>query len=305
MQDEQARPGIAGEAALAAPAIVITSVSPVRRVFRWVAQQPLGAASILVLVALWTLCLLAPVIAPYGPTEVFTGPRLVGPSSAHLLGTDQGGGDVFSQILWGGRLTLVVSVVATVLGVVLSVAMGILSGYLLGTFDLLFQRLADAFQALPGIVVLLVLGSLFKGDRNIVLIAVAVLFAPFGGRIIRGQVLAIRGEAYIDAARALGASPVRIMGMHVLPNVAPLAIVLASIYVGFNLLLIAALSFLGVFSAAFPDWGSMLNVSAQSYMVQAPWLVLAPGLAITLAVAAYNLLGDALRDTLDPRLHHA
>jgi peptide/nickel transport system permease protein len=265
-------------------------------------RKPLGVAAFVVLVAMWGACLLAPVIAPYGYDELFTAPRLSAPSAAHWLGTDQSGRDVLSRVLYGGRLTLTISLVATATGIILAVATGVISGYILGLFDLLFQRAVDALQALPALVVLLVIGSLFYGNRVVVMFAVAVLFAPIGGRLFRSAALTVRNQPFVEAAEVIGASPPRILLLHVLPNIFPLIIVISTVYVGFNLLLLASLSFLGIINADYPDWGTMLNVSAASYMVSAPWLVIAPGLAITVAVLAYNLLGDALRDVLDPRL---
>jgi peptide/nickel transport system permease protein len=188
-------------------------------------------------------------------------------------------------------------------GVAAAVVLGVVSGYAAGWFDLIFQRITDAVQALPTLVILLVLAALFKGDPVIILIAVALLFAPFGGRLFRSSALALRSQPFVESARVLGASPLRIILSHIMPNVYPLIIVVATSFVGFNLLLLATLSFLGFINADYPDWGTMLNLSAANYMVSAPWLVIAPGAAITLSVLAYNLLGDSLRDILDPRLH--
>ncbi len=265
-------------------------------------KKPLGTVSLLLLVGIWAVCLLAPAIAPYRYDTMFTAPRLLAPTSSHLFGTDESGRDVLSRVLYGGRVTLTLSLGATALGTALAVVIGTISGYVLGTFDLIFQRVTDALQALPALIVLLVIGALFYGNRIIVLCAVAVLFAPGGGRLFRSAVLKIRSEPYVEAAATIGASHFRIITRHVLPNIAPLIIVVATVYIGANVLLLASLSFLGVINAEYPDWGTMLNVSAARYMVAAPWLVIAPGAAITLVVLAYNLLGDALRDILDPRL---
>lgn len=265
-------------------------------------RKPLGTASLILLLVLWAVCLLAPLIAPYGYDTLYTAPRLSAPSVAHLFGTDESGRDVLSRILYGGRLSLTLSFAATLAGIVIAVLTGVISGYVLGTFDLVFQRVVDALQALPALVILLVLGALFYGNRTVVLFAVAVLFAPVGGRIFRSATLTLRYQPFVEAARVIGASPLRILMRHILPNVFSLIIVVGTIYVGFNLLLLAALSFLGIINADYPDWGTMLNFSAANYMIAAPWLVIAPGMAITLAVLAYNLLGDAMRDILDPRL---
>jgi peptide/nickel transport system permease protein len=268
-------------------------------------KKPLGTISLLLLAGLWIACFLAPVIAPFNYSTLFVGPKLDAPSAAHLMGTDQVGRDVLSQILYGGRVTLGLSFIATLLGMILAIVFGVASGYFLGIFDLIFQRISDAIQALPGLVILLVIGALFSGNRVVVLVAVAVLFAPAGGRLFRASALTIRNEPFVEAARSMGATHTRIMFRHVLPNVFPLIIVVSTVYIGYNILLLASLSFLGIINTEYPEWGTMLNLSAGNYMVQGPWLVIFPTVAITLAVLAYNLLGDALRDILDPRLNRA
>lgn len=268
-------------------------------------KKPLGTISLILLVGIWIACFLAPVIAPYNYTTLFVGPKLAGPSAAHLFGTDQVGRDVLSRILYGGRLTLGLSAIATGVGMVMAIALGVASGYFLGLFDLIFQRVADAVQALPALVILLVIGALFQGNKTVVLGTVAVLFAPVGGRLFRASALTIRNEPFVEAAQSMGASHMRIMFKHVLPNVFPLIIVVGTVYIGYNILLLASLSFLGIINSDYPDWGTMLNLSAANYMIQGPWLVIFPAAAITLAVLAYNMLGDALRDILDPRLNRA
>jgi peptide/nickel transport system permease protein len=272
------------------------------RLQRLARRKPLGVAALVVLIAVWVVCLLAPILAPFGYDQLFTAPRLLAPSSAHLFGTDESGRDVLSRLLYAGRLSLAISLGATVFGVGLAIVLGVISGYAAGVFDLIFQRVTDAVQALPALVILLVLAAMFRGDRVIILTAVSLLFAPAGGRLFRSATLALREQPFVEAARVVGASPQRVVLSHVLPNVFPLIIVYATAVVGANLLLLATLSFLGFINGDYPDWGTMLNLSAASYMVTAPWLVIAPGAAITLAVLAYNLLGDTLRDVLDPRL---
>jgi peptide/nickel transport system permease protein len=272
------------------------------RLLRLARSKPLGVVALSVLVVIWGACLLAPLLAPFGYDDLFTAPRLTAPSAEHWLGTDESGRDVLSRLLYGGRLSLTLSLAATAGGVAAAVAFGVVSGYAAGWFDLIFQRISDAFQALPTLVILLVLAALFKGDPVIILIAVALLFAPAGGRLFRSATLTLREQPFVEAAKVVGASPVRIVWFHIMPNIVPLIIVVLTSFVGFNLLLLATLSFLGFINADYPDWGTMLNLSAANYMVSAPWLVLAPGAAITISVLAYNLLGDSLRDILDPRL---
>lgn len=280
---------------------------PVSRLTKLARAKPLGTISLLLLIVIWGMVLLSPVLTPYQWDDLFTGPKLTGPTfeANHYFGTDNTGRDVFARVLSGGRLTLGTSLLATIGALTLASIFGILSGYVLGIYDLIFQRFADGLQALPALVVLMVVAAVFEQSRAGVLIVLMILQAPVGGRILRSETLKIRNLEYIEAARTAGATDVRIILRHVLPNVAPLMIVVFSISVGFNMLLLTSLSFLGVVDPSTPDWGGMLNVAAQTYLVAAPWTAIFPGAAITVSVLAYNLLGDALRDIYDPRLRGA
>jgi len=250
------------------------------------------------------MALLSPVIAPYGWDELFTGEKLASPTleGSHFFGTDNSGRDVFTRVLVGGRTTLTTSLTATLGGVGLAVVFGVLSGYFAGLYDLVFQRVSDALQALPALVVLMVAAAAFNQSRMAVLVILMVLTAPAAGRVLRAQTLVLRNQTYIEAAQSVGASNSRIVLRHVVPNVLPLVIVVFTISIGANMLILTTLSFLGVIDPSTPDWGGMLNVASQQYIVAAPWLAIFPGVAITLSVLSYNLLGDALRDVLDPRL---
>jgi peptide/nickel transport system permease protein len=276
--------------------------SALRRLGRTAARKPLGTIAVVLLAAMWLMAVLAPAIAPFRADQVFAGPRLADPSSTHWFGTDEVGRDVFSRVLYGARLSLSVSVGSTALGVVIGTLIGVVSGYFLGWFDLLWQRVIDAFQALPALVMLMVIAYVLGPKLPLVALALAILTAPFVSRVIRASTMALRENAYIEAAQVLGAGHARILLRHILPNVAPTVIVLAAIGLGANILLQSALSFLGLVSSQTADWGAMLNLGARRYMEVQPWLALAPGIAISLTVLAYNLLGDALRDILDPRL---
>ncbi len=269
---------------------------------RLAARKPLGTVSVLLLTALWLMAALAPAIAPFPADKVFVGPRLAKPSATHLFGTDEVGRDVFSRVVHGSRLSLSVSVGSTALGILAGTLVGIISGYFLGLFDLLWQRVLDAFQALPALVMLMVIAYVLGPQLPLVALALAILTAPVVSRVIRASTMAVRENAYIEAAQVLGAGHPRVLLRHILPNVMPTVIVLAAIGLGSNILLQSALSFLGLVSSQTPDWGGMLNLGARRYMEVQPWLALAPGIAISLTVLAYNLLGDALRDILDPRL---
>lgn len=249
------------------------------------------------------LALLAPWIAPYGPDDVDLLARLNGPSSAHWLGTDQFGRDVWSRVMYGGRTSLAVGIGATALGIGMGVVFGLLSGYAGGGLDLVIQRLMDAVMALPPIILLMVLATTLSPSLRNVIIAISILITPGASRVVRGATLGTKEMLYIEAARATGASAPRIVFRHVLPNVMAPIIVIASISVGSAIMIEAALGFLGL-SVRPPTstWGNMLNTGAQTYMERAPWLALAPGLAIAMTVFSINLLGDGLRDVLDPRL---
>lgn len=274
------------------------------RLLHIAAKKPLGAVALIIILSIWTVCLLAPVLAPYAWDELFTGEKLSGPTTegGHLFGTDNTGRDVLSRVLYGGRLTLITSLAATAGGIALASLFGIVSGYVLGLYDLIFQRLSDGLQALPGLVVLMVVAAVFEQNRWAVIGALMILTAPVGGRVLRSQALSLRNHAYIEAARVIGASPVRILARHMVPNLIPLMIILFTINIGASMLILTSLAFLGVIEPSTPDWGTMLNVAAQQYLVTAPWTAIFPGAAITLSVLSYNLLGDALRDVLDPRL---
>lgn len=274
------------------------------RLLQTARRKPLGAIALVILIIIWTVCLLAPVLAPYSWDQLFTGPRLLSPTTEgqHYFGTDETGRDVYSRILYGGRLTLLTSLAATAGALTIAALFGIVSGYILGLYDLIFQRFSDGLQSLPGLIVLMVVAAVFEQNRWMVIGALMILSAPVGGRVLRSQALALRNYPYIEAARVIGSSNTRIILRHIIPNVVPLIIVLFTIAIGSNMLILTTLAFLGVISPSTPDWGGMLNVGAQRYMIGAPWLAIAPGAAITISVLCYNLLGDALRDILDPRL---
>jgi peptide/nickel transport system permease protein len=273
-----------------------------RVVGKFARHQPLGTISALVIVGMWAIAALSPLISPYPADEAFAGPRLASPSAAHWLGTDEVGRDVLSRLLVGSRLSLSISLVATVVGIAGGTVIGVLSGFKLGLFDLIWQRLIDAFIAMPILIVLMVIAFVTGGGLLWVTLAVALVTVPAGSRVIRSQTISVATSDYTEAAAALGATEFRIMFRHVLPNVMPTVLVMVALSLGQNILLQSALSFLGLVASQTPDWGSMLNVGARRYMEEQPWLAVAPGATIGVMVLAYNLLGDALRDVLDPRL---
>jgi peptide/nickel transport system permease protein len=274
------------------------------KLLRLAVRKPLGTVSLIVLVVITGLCLAAPVVAPYGWDELFTGPKLAAPTreGSHFFGTDQTGRDLFSRVLYGGRLTLATSFAATAGAMLVATLLGVLSGYVLGLYDLVFQRVSDGLQALPALVILMVVAAVFHQNRWAVVAALTILAAPAAGRVLRSQALVLRNQPYVEAAHVIGASHLRILIRHILPNLVPLMIILFTVAIGSNMLVLTALAFLGVLDPSTPDWGSMLNTAGQQYLVVAPWMAIFPGAAISLSVLGYNLLGDALRDVLDPRL---
>jgi len=242
------------------------------------------------------------VISHTGYNDPLYGPALHAPSAHYWFGTDNSGRDVYSRVIWAARTDLLVSLITSVCGVALALLLGTLSAYFAGWFDLVMQRIVDTIQAMPGLILLLVIVAVLGSDIKYPMAAITILTVPVGLRIIRAAVLQIRAMPYVESARVVGAPDWRIMLRHVLPNVLPLVVILLTIALGVNLLIESSLAFLGLVSSSYPDWGVMLSTGAITYMEQGPWLALAPGIAITGIVFAYSIFGDAARDVLDPRL---
>ena len=277
---------------------------------RFAAAKPMGAAGAIIVALIVLAALFAPVVAPYDPYEsnLYENGlpvRLEGPSASFPLGTDAIGRDVFSRIIYGARISLVVGLGAVALGTLFGALMGLVSGYFSGKIDQVLQRIVDTLMAIPAIVLALaVITMLEPGLFNIILV-IAIVIAPGTSRVVRGTVLAIKENVYIEAARSIGATGDRIVFRHILPNVVAPIIVIASIWVGNAIVIEAALSYLGLGTPPpTPTWGGMLALEGRRHLENAPWLALAPGAAISIAVLAVNMLGDALRDVLDPRLRN-
>jgi peptide/nickel transport system permease protein len=272
------------------------------RLGRALVRRPLGTAGGLLIALLVVIALCAPLLAPYDP-EVgdFLAPSEP-PSAAHPFGTDGTGRDVLSRVLFGARISLQVGVIAVTIGTVLGSAIGLLSGYLGGWVDAVLQRLLEVVQAFPGLVLALVLvAALGPAIRN-VMVAVGIAASPALARVVRGSVLAVKQNPYVEAARAVGATGPRVVLWHILPNVTAPIIVVATAGLGSAILVEASLSYLGLGAPPpAPSWGSMLNESRLA-VGSAWWGAVFPGVAISLAVFGFNLLGDALRDAWDPRL---
>ncbi len=265
--------------------------------------HPLGLAGAAIMVVFVFCAVFADFITAYSPTATDSATRLLHPGTGHALGTDQMGRDIFSRIIYGARISLAVGLGSTLLGSVFGVSLGLASGYLGGWVDLVIQRIVDVLQAVPLLVLALVMAAALGPALDNTIVAIAIPLIPYTARVIRSNTLALREQPFVEAARAVGMSEFRIAVRHVLPNtVAPL-IVIATAQLGAAILTEASLSFLGLgVPEPHPSWGRMLSESAAEYVRTAPWLVIFPGVAISLAVFGTNLFGDALRDILDPRL---
>jgi peptide/nickel transport system permease protein len=269
---------------------------------RFVRKNPLGAVGGFLMIVLLLTAAFADILATHNPIR--TSMRVMVPPSAEFwLGTDNLGRDLWSRVMYGARISLAVGLASTLLGAVVSGLVGLLSGYIGGRTDLLIQRLMDIMQALPILVLALVMAAALGPSLTNTIIAISVVIIPRAARVVRSSVLAIREFPYIEAARAVGVGHTRVAFRHILPNTIGPFIVLITAQLGGAILAEAALSFLGLgIPEPYPSWGRMLSIAAAEYAQKAPWLVIYPGLAISLAVFGTNLLGDALRDTLDPRL---
>ncbi|MHC2331086.1 ABC transporter permease [Bradyrhizobium sp. USDA 4454] len=265
-------------------------------------RHVLGTIGLVIMLLFVLTALFADVISRYDPLTVDSAHRLAAPSALHWFGTDSFGRDVWSRIIHGARISLAVGIGSTTLGATLGVIVGLASGYLSGWVDLVFQRVTDILQSLPLLVLALVMTAALGPSLPNVILAIAIPLIPTVARVIRANTLALREQPFVEAAKSIGMSEMRIALRHVLPNtIAPL-IVLATAQLGSTILTEASLSFLGLgIPEPYPSWGRMLSESAAEYVRTAPWLVIFPGIAISLAVFGTNLFGDALRDILDPR----
>jgi peptide/nickel transport system permease protein len=266
-------------------------------------RYPLGAVGALIMAVFVLTAIFAGYLSPFDPTATNARASLATPSAVHWLGADFMGRDVLSRIIGGARISLAVGIGAVSLGCLFGIPIGLLSGYFGGWVDLLIQRVIDILQSLPLLVLALVMAAALGPSLRNTIIAIAIPLVPSIARIVRSNTLALREMPFVEAARAIGLSETWIAIRHVLPNTLAPLIVLATAQFGSAILVEASLSFLGLgVPEPYPSWGRMLSESAAEYIRTAPWLVIYPGVAISLAVFGANLLGDALRDLLDPRL---
>jgi peptide/nickel transport system permease protein len=245
----------------------------------------------------------ANVIAPHSPTQNDVGPSLEGPSTGHLMGTDQFGRDVFSRIVHGARISLYVGLLTTLLGTGVATFLGSVSGYRGGVLDYIVQRFVDASQAIPPLILLIGVMVVLGPSVTNVILALAFRQALSVSRVIRSAVIAIRMNAYVESARTVGATQTRVLLLHILPNVVPVIVVLVSSSIGGLIVAEASLSFLGYgVPPPTPSWGGMMSAEGRIYMLAAPWMLIFPTIVLSLVVFAMNMFGDALRDEIDPRL---
>ena len=265
-------------------------------------RHPLGAAGAIIIAVLTFGALFADFITVYDPLRTDSSISLARPTLAHWMGADFMGRDIYSRIVYGARISLAVGLGSTALGCLFGVAIGLSSGYIGGWYDLVVQRLIDILQALPILVLALVMAAALGPSLQNTIIAIAIPLIPSVARVIRSNTLALREMPFVEAAKATGMSEFRIAVRHVLPNTLAPLIVLGTAQLGAAILTEASLSFLGLgIPEPHPSWGRMLSESAAEYVRTAPWLVIFPGLAISLTVFGTNLVGDAARDILDPR----
>jgi ABC-type dipeptide/oligopeptide/nickel transport system permease subunit len=277
-----------------------------RGLLRFTWRSPLSAFWGLIGALIVVMAVSAPLLAPYAPLKADFRAMTKPPTERHYFGTDQIGRDVLSRVIYGSRASLTVAVSAVVLGTTFGAFWGLASGYFGGRFDLYSQRIMEFLQSFPDLILAMAIAMALGAGFGTVIVAIAITRIPFGGRVIRAVVLSLKEMSYVEAARGLGASHTRMMLRHILPQCVAPYLILATTHLGVAIIIEASLGFLGVgIPPPTPTWGNMLADSLNAGLVPPWWLVLFPGGAITLTVLSFNLLGDGIRDALDPRLRGA
>jgi peptide/nickel transport system permease protein len=292
------------DAALQAPITVKPASrldSPAGRALQNLFERPSAVIGLAIIIVFAALAIFAPLVVPYDPIATSWSLVRKAPSAAHWFGTDELGRDILSRIIFGTRASLSAGVISVSIAVAIGVPLGLLAGYCGGFIDALISRITDAMLACPGLILAIALAAFLGPSLGNAMIAIGITATPIFVRLTRGQAINVKVENYIEAAEAIGNSSLRIALRHVLPNIVPALLVQATLSVAGAIIAEAALSFLGLGQQPpAPSWGSMLN-SAQRFLVNAPWMAFWPGLSIFLVVMSFNLLGDGLRDALDPR----
>ena len=292
------------ESVLRRPAPVSKNLAKyAKSLVRFTKRKPLGAFGLYLLVFASLLAIVGPFVVPYDPWDTHRTSRLVAPNGTFWLGSDALGRDIFSRTIYGARISVFAGMVTTIAASAIGSVLGVTSAYFGGKFDLILQRFVDAKSAFPSLLLALALMAAFGPSLTNVIIAMTIIFSSRAVRIIRSQTLSIKETPYIDSARAIGASNSRIMLRHIYPNTFGPMMVVATTMLGAAILLEASLSFLGVgMPVTVISWGGMLSGDVLRNFAVAPWIGLAPGFAMTAVVFGINVLGDALRDVLDPKL---
>ena len=270
---------------------------------RMVRERPMGVIGMVILLVLLITALFANQLAPYGMNQIDLMSMLKGSTPAHLLGTDNLGRDVLSNIIYGARISVVIGFAATAVMLVIAVLIGTSSAVLGGAYDMTVQRFVDAWQCIPNMLVLMIAMSIVGRGTLQLILAIGIPMGISTSRVVRSSVISLRSNLYLEAADILGASTWRVVYRHIIPNIAPILIISAATQIGQVILMESSMSFLGMgVPPGVPSWGSMLSQEGRAYMELVPTLALWPGLALTLTVFGANMFGDALRDLLDPRL---
>jgi peptide/nickel transport system permease protein len=284
------------------PGILRRRQSALQGITGFARRKPLGFAGAVVIILVTLIAILAPWVAPYDPDSISL-ERLESPSLDHWLGTDNLGRDLFSRVVWGGRISLLVGVLSTIIGTGIGAVLALTSSFSGGRWDMIVQRFMDVLWAFPSLIIAMVLMFVLGTSTTNVIIAISIVLLPSVARVVRSQVLIVKEMDYVQAARAMGASDIRIMFRHVAINCAAPYIIIVTDALGKAIVIEASLSFLGMgIPPPTPSWGRDLFGAARNYAEVAPWMALAPGIALSLVVYGFNLFGDAVRDILDPRL---
>lgn len=272
------------------------------RTARRFARNKLAVVGLVIIVLLYLIAILAPLLIRYPYDELHSGVRNTPPSATYWLGTDRNGRDVYSRLIWGGRVSMAAGFASVVIIMTIGVVLGALAGFFGGLIDQAVMRFTDILLSIPLILLLITAASLFQPGLRTTIIVIGLASWPGTARLVRGQFMALKGQEYITAARSIGASSPRIMFRHLFPNTLPIIIVQATIWLSYAILLEATLSYLGLgVVIPTPSWGNMLQDGQREMLSGAWWLTFFPGMAIFLTVLSFNLVGDGLRDALDPR----
>jgi len=298
------------ETQIALPVAATPNPAGLRRVARglrlFARRSPMSAFWGCIAALIVFMAVAAPVLAPYEPLKSDFRAMTRPPTERHVFGTDQIGRDVLSRVIYGSRASLTVAIGAVLFGTTLGALWGLASGFLGGRFDLLSQRIIEFLQSFPDLILAMAIAMALGAGFGTVIVAISITRIPFGGRVIRAVVLSLKEMSYVEAARGVGASKLRVMARHILPQCIAPYLILATTHLGVAIVIEAALGFLGVgIPPPTPTWGNMLADSLNAGLIPPWWLVLFPGGAITVTVLAFNLLGDGIRDILDPRLRGA